>query len=218
MRQSAGARGQTGTAQNGRSARDALNELSSDAAAAAERQRAASQLESSRNALERSLGRTQSRSNSNTGRSSSSSGQRNPSAAAGQGEQGQGGAAGQGDQAGENGDQGGGGGTPGEGGEQGDGGQGGGFSTGGQNQNRTGVSGLDTITRPEQVPSGGSFTPDETSQNPYLGDASDGTAKAGDETVAPSFSKKPTQGNDTGSIPLGLRDLVKDYFSSLDQK
>lgn len=217
--QQGSSRGAAGNAQNGRSARDALNELSSDAAAAAERQRAANQLESSRNALERSLGRTQSRSNSSAGRSSSaSSGQRNQSQT-GEGDQrGQGGAAGQGDQTGEGGDQGAGGGTPGEDGGEGEGGQGGGYSTGGQNQNRTGLSGLDTITRPEQVPSGGSFAPDETSQNPYLGDASDGTAKAGDESVAPSFSRKPTQGNDTGSIPLGLRDLVKDYFSSLDQK
>ncbi len=60
--------------------------------------------------------------------------------------------------------------------------------------------------------------PDESSANPYLGDPDDGTARAGDESVAPSFSRKPTQGNDTSSIPLGLRDLVKDYFSSLDQK
>jgi hypothetical protein len=219
MRQTAGARGQTSTAQNGRTARDALNELSSDAAAAAERQRASSQLESSRNALERSLGRTQSRSNSNTGRSSSStSSQRNQGNTGQAGDQGQGGAAGQGDQPGEGADQGGGAGMPGEDGGTGENGEGGGFSTGGQNQNRTGVSGLDTITRPEQVPTGGSFTPDETSQNPYLGDASDGTAKTGDESVQPSFSRKPTQGNDTSSIPLGLRDLVKDYFSSLDQK
>lgn len=216
----AGSRGdQQGQAQNGRTARDALNQLSNDAAAAAERQRASSQLESSRNALERALGRTQSRSTtSSSGRSSSSSSQRNQGNA-GQGDRGQGGAAGQGDQMGEGGEQGAGGGTPGEDGGTGDAGQGGGFSTGGQNQNRTGVSGLDTITRPEQVPnSSGGFVPDETSQNPYLGDATDGTARAGDESVAPSFTRKPTQGNDTGSIPLGLRDLVKDYFSSLDQK
>jgi hypothetical protein len=45
-----------------------------------------------------------------------------------------------------------------------------------------------------------------------------GNAQAGDEAVQPSFSRKPTQGTDNGSIPLGLRDLVKDYFSSLDQK
>jgi hypothetical protein len=209
--------GQNGAAQNGRSAREAINELSSDAAAAAERQRASSQLESSRNALERALGRTQSRSTSNTGRSSSSQSQRGQGAGA-QTEQGQGGAQGQGDQVGDAGDQGQGGGTPGEEGGTGEGGQGGGFSTGGQNQNRTGVSDLDTITRPEQVPNAGGFAPDETSQNPYLGEAGESNARAGDESVAPSFSRKPTQGNDTGAIPLGLRDLVKDYFSSLDQK
>jgi len=209
--------GQNGTAQNGRSAREAINELSNDAAAAAERQRASSQLESSRNALERALGRTQSRATSNTGRSSSSQSQRGQGSGA-QTEQGQGGAQGQGDQLGEGGDQGQGGGTPGEEGGTGEGGQGGGFSTGGQNQNRTGVSDLDTISRPEQVPNAGGFSPDETSQNPYLGEAGEGNANAGDESVAPSFSRKPTQGNDTGAIPLGLRDLVKDYFSSLDQK
>jgi hypothetical protein len=218
MQQGGGSRSnQTGTAQNGRSAREALNELGNDAAAASERQRAASQLESSRNALERALGRTQSRSNSSTGRSSSSSNQRNQGNS-GQSDRGQGGAAGQADQMGEGGDQGSGGGTPGEDGGTGDAGQGGGFSTGGQNQNRTGVSGLDTITRPEQVPNNGSFVPDETSANPYLGDAGEGASHAGEESVSPSFSRKPTQGNDTGSIPLGLRDLVKDYFSSLDQK
>ncbi|HEY3062290.1 MAG TPA: hypothetical protein VGJ91_18755 [Polyangiaceae bacterium] len=216
-RQAGSRSSQAGTAQNGRSARDALNQLSSDAAGAAERQRAASQLESSRNALERALGRTQSRSNSSTGRSSSSSSQRGQSAGS-QSDRGQGGTQGQGDQLGEGGDQGAGGGTPGEDGGTGDAGQGGGFSTGGQNQNRTGVSGLDTITRPEQVPYNGQVVPDEASANPYLGDADDGTARAADESVAPSFTRKPTQGNDSSSIPLGLRDLVKDYFSSLDQK
>src|SRR5262249_26605199 len=101
----------------------------------------------------------------------------------------------------------------------GDSGDGGGYSTGGQNQNRTGgVSNMDTVTRPEQVPTNGNVTPDESSQNPYLGDAGNGSAQTSDEDVQPSFSRKPTQGNDSSSIPLGLRDLVKDYFSSLDQK
>jgi hypothetical protein len=113
-----------------------------------------------------------------------------------------------------------GGGTP--GGDQGEGGetgQGGGFSTGNPNQNRTGAgTELDAITRPEQVPGGGEFIPDESSINPYLGDAGDSAARASDEAVQPSFSRKTTTGNDSASIPLGLRDLVKDYFSSLDQK
>ncbi len=216
VRQGGSAGQQPGTASNGRSAREALNELSNNAAAAAERQRASSQLESSRNALERSLGRTQSRSGQ-AGRSSSSSNSRSQSGSNGQGS-GQSAAQGQGGEMGEGGEQGGNGGSPGEDGGSGDSGEGGGFSTGGENQNRTGVSGLDTITRPEQVPNGGLFTPDESTQNPYLGEAGDGAAQAGDESVQPSFSRKPTQGNDSGAIPLGLRDLVKDYFSSLDQK
>ena len=37
-------------------------------------------------------------------------------------------------------------------------------------------------------------------------------------SLKPDEVSKPTQGNDSGSIPLGLRDLVKDYFSSLDKK
>src|SRR5713226_5221006 len=208
------------SSQNGRSAQDALNQLGNDAAAAGERQRAASQLESSRNALERALGRTQSRSGS-SGRSSSSSQRSQGSSTSQAGDQGQGSTPGQpGDQAAD-GTDGAGGGTP--GGDQGNGGdtgQGGGYSTGGQSQNRTGTSGsgLDAIVRPEQVPTSGGFAPDQSSVNPYLGDAGTSAAQTAPESVQPSFSNKPTQGNDSGSIPLGLRDLVKDYFSSLDQK
>jgi hypothetical protein len=210
----------TQSQQNSRSAQDALNQLSSDAAAAAERQRAASQLEASRNAMERALGRTQSRTNSSTGRSSSQSSSQRGQSSTNQGDPGQGGAQGQGDQLGADGaEPSGGGANPGQDSGSGDGGQGGGYSTGGQSPNRTGaVSNLDTITRPEQVPNSGGFTPDQSQQNPYLGDAGSGSANANDESVQPSFTRKPTQGNDTGSIPLGLRDLVKDYFSSLDQK
>ena len=205
--------------QSGQAASDALNQLSDAAAAAGERQRAASQLESSRNALERALGRTQSRSGS-SGRSSSSS-QRNQSSSSGQaGDQGQGGAQGQpGDQTGDGTDAGGGGAPGGDQGNGGDTGQGGGYSTGGQNSNQSGSadSGLDAIVRPEQVASNGA-APDTSSINPYLGDAATGAAQTAPESVQPSYSNKPTQGSDSGSIPLGLRDLVKDYFSSLDQK
>jgi hypothetical protein len=70
---------------------------------------------------------------------------------------------------------------------------------------------------PQQVPSSGAQM-NESSQNPYTTDASSGSAQAEPQSVEPNYSSKPTQGNDSGSIPLGLRDLVKDYFSSLDQK
>ena len=212
-----GQRGQAGqsgsTAQNGRSAQEALNSLSSSAAAAAERQRAQSQLEGSRNALERALGRTQSRAGSP---SASSSGR----SSANRGQSGQGGdGSGQGQQSDQSGsgDQGSGSGQTGDGsmgGEEG----GGGFSTGGTPQNRTGpASQIDTISTPQQDTSG-SFSPDYSSDNPYLGDAGEGYSRAGDQAVNPSFQRKSTQGNDSASIPLGLRDLVKDYFSSLGQK
>jgi hypothetical protein len=208
--------------QNGRSASDALNQLGNNAAAAGERQRAASQLESSRNALERALGRTQSRAGSASNGRSSSSSQRSQGANGAQnGDQSQGTGQGQaGDQTGNGADANGGGAPGGDQGNGGDTGQGGGFSTGGQSQNNTSasVSHLDTITSPQQVPSNGMVTPDESSTNPYLGDAGTGNAQTSAEDVQPTFSRKPTQGNDSGSIPLGMRDLVKDYFSSLDQK
>jgi hypothetical protein len=208
------------SAQSGRSAADALNQLSNSAAAAGERQRAASQLESSRNALERALGRTQSRSGNNNSSRSSSSAQNGQSGSGQNGDQSQGAGQGQaGDQTGD-GTDGTGGGASGNGqGNGGDTGEGGGYSTGGQNQNNTGAaSSLDAITSDQQVPTNGSVTPDESQTNPYLGEAGSGSAQAASESVKPSYSSKPTQGNDTGSIPLGLRDLVKDYFSSLDQK
>ena len=68
------------------------------------------------------------------------------------------------------------------------------------------------------MPSNSPFSPDQSSANPYLVDAGNGNAQTSQEAVQPAFSSKPTSGNDSGSIPLGLRDLVKDYFSSLDKK
>jgi hypothetical protein len=217
--QQGGAQASSG-AQNGRSAQDALNSLSSSAAAAAERQRAASQLEGSRNALERALGRTQSRSASGAS-SSSSSGRSSRSGQSGQNGDQTGDGSGQGqasDQSG-SGDQGSGGAQGGDGSTGGEDGQGGGYSTGGTPQNRTGqASQMDAVTTPQQD-TDGSAQPDYSMDNPYLGDASDGSSQVGDQSVNPSFQRgKATQGNDQGTIPLGLRDLVKDYFSSLGQK
>jgi len=203
-------------------ASDALNQLSDNAAAAGERQRTASQLESSRNALERALGRTQSRSGSSstsTGRSSSSS-QADPSTNGGQnGDPSQTGAGSPG-QGGDGMDSTGSGSPGGDQSSGGDNGQGGGYSSGGDNQTKADSSGsqLDTITSPQQVPSNSPFTPDQSSANPYLGDAGSGNAQTSQEAVQTTFSNKPTQGDDSSSIPLGLRDLVKDYFSSLDKK
>ena len=201
-------------------ASDALNQLSDAAAGADARQRAASQLQSSRNALERALGRTQSRSGSNSSSGSRSSSGSQGSNGSQNAEQSQGGQGRGGDQPG-GGMEGTGGDTP--GGDQGNGGdlgQGGGYSTGGESPNHTGASPtqLDAITRPEQVPANGQVAPDQSSMNPYTSDAGTGNAQTAPESVQPVYSSQPTQGNDSSSIPIGLRDLVKDYFSSLDQK
>ncbi len=201
-------------------ASDALNQMSDAAAGADARQRAASQLQSSRNALERALGRTQSRSGSNSSSGSRSSSGGQGSNGSQNSEQSQGGQGRGGDQPG-GGMDGNGGDTP--GGDQGNGGdlgQGGGYSTGGDSPNHTGASAtqLDAITRPEQVPTNGQVAPDQSSMNPYTSDAGTGNAQTAPESVQPVYSSQPTQGNDSSSIPIGLRDLVKDYFSSLDQK
>jgi hypothetical protein len=215
-----GADGQAQQAANGQqAASDALNQMSNSAAGADARQRAASQLESSRNALERALGRTQSRSGNNSNGSngrSSSANQGSNSSEGGQSQQ-------PGAQS-QSGDQGSGsdatGGSP--GGDQSNGndpGQGGGYSTGGQSGPSSGdPSQIDAIFSPQQVPTGGNAPADTSSMNPYTSAAGSGNAQAAPESVEPNYSSKPTQGNDSGSIPLGLRDLVKDYFSSLDQK
>jgi hypothetical protein len=206
---------------NAAAASDALNQLSNDASAAGERQRTASQLESSRNALERALGRTQSRAGSTSSGQSSSNGQGSQGSNSGQSasDQSKASTGGQG-QSGDGTDSSGAGSPGGDQGNGGDNGQGGGYSSGGQNQTKAdgSASQLDTITSPQQVPSNSPFTPDQSSANPYLADAGNGNAQASQESVQPAFSSKPTQGNDSGSIPLGLRDLVKDYFSSLDKK
>ena len=180
-----------------------------------------SQLESSRNALERALGRTQSRSGSNGRvvvvlRSSAQPGRQ----AARMAIQSQGGGQGQsGDRA-----------TvamrP---------GRRTGRRPGRRRRHRSGRRLLDRRPEPEsdswsrqpdstrsptpqQVPSNGGVAPDESSVNPYLGDAGIGARAGLAGAGSAQLLEQANQGNDSGSIPLGLRDLVKDYFSSLDQK
>jgi hypothetical protein len=221
----AGQQGDASAAQ-AQAAGDALNQLSQSAAAADARQRTSSQLESSRNALERALGRTQSRSGNNNSSSSSSNNSRSASSqgssSSQSGSQSQDGSGqGQsGDQSGTAGDQGGAGTQGSQGGAGNETGSGGGYSTGGDGQTQTGngsPSALDAVTSPQQDQSGGA-PPDESSVNPYTSEAGSGNAQTAPQSVQPNYSSQPTQGNDSSNVPLGLRDLVKDYFSSLDQK
>jgi hypothetical protein len=221
--QADGQQGDAGGAQSAQSASDALNQLSQSAAAADARQRTSSQLESSRNALERALGRTQSRSgNSNTSSSSRSSSNSQGSNGNQSGSQSQdGNGQGQSGEQGAGGDQNGPGSQGNQAGAGDDTGMGGGYSTGGDGQSQAtngSPSGLDSIYTPQQDQPGGNVAPDESSMNPYTTEAGTGNAQTAPQSVQPQYSNKPTQGNDQGSIPLGLRDLVKDYFSSLDQK
>lgn len=218
LRQGAAAGGQASGADaqpgaGSRSAQEALEDMAGSATGAAERQRALGQLESSRNALERALGRGQSRAGSSPSNSRGGS----------RAERGQRGMADDAGAAGDSAEQGGeseSGGGDGEGGGEGQQGPGSGFGSGSQGDRLGGgVSDLDAVTRPELLGASGGFAPDETSDNPFLAESSDGASRLGDESVAPGgFARKSTQGGDGASIPLGLRDLVKDYFSSLDQR
>ncbi len=220
----AGQQGDASGAQ-AQAASDALNQLSQSAAAADARQRTSSQLESSRNALERALGRTQSRSGNNnnsnsTTNSRSAASQGSTSGQSGSQSQDGSGQGQSGDQSGSAGDQSGAGTQGNQGGAGDQTGSGGGYSTGGdgQTQSSNGAqSQLDAVTSPQQDQAGGA-APDESSTNPYTSAAGSGNAQTAPQSVQPNYSSQPTQGNDSSNVPLGLRDLVKDYFSSLDQK
>lgn len=77
------------------------------------------------------------------------------------------------------------------------------------------VSRLDAVTRPEQVRSGQPAAPDELGEAPLLQAPGGNTSRVGDEAVEPQFEAQAATdpGQDT-SIPLGLRELVKEYFSA----
>ena len=218
----AGEDGQQTDGQQQQAASDALNQLSNSAAAVDARQRAGSQLESSRNALERALGRTQSRSGSNAGNTNNSRSTSSNQGSNGQspGQSSENGQGQSGDQSGDGMGPNGSGSQNGDSGSSGDNGQGGGSASGGhgQGQNSGANSSIDAIVSPRQVPGANGAQLNESSTNPYGTAAGNGSAQAEPQSVQPNYSSKPTQGNDSGSIPLGLRDLVKDYFSSLDQK
>ena len=209
-----------------RPASDALNQLSDSAAAAGERQRTASQLESSRNALERALGRTQSRSGSTR---SSSTSHHHPASAARRTDR-----AANGDQ---NGD-------PSQARRRGQGQAATApIAVAAARQAATRAT-AETLARAAATRPAANAEPSRAlraaarhDHNPAAGTQQQ-PVRARREQRQPvprrrrqrqragvpakpcsrRFSNKPTQGNDSGSIPLGLRDLVKDYFSSLDQK
>lgn len=171
-------------------AQGALRELAESSASAAARQRAQSALQGARNALNRGQSGTRPPSSGSFGRESARDGAR--------GERGNG--AGQAEGEGENG--------------EGEGEAGSSYGTG--TLNRQGdPSRLDAMTRPEQLRSGGGVLPDEIADAPMLQAAGENPSRLGDESVQAQFARQPaTDPSVDASIPLGLRELVKEYFSS----
>ncbi len=209
--------GEQGRAQS--AASQALNDLANGTNAAAERQRAANQLEASRNAIERALGRTQSRSASSSRPSSSSrsgqSGQDTQRGALNQGV----GTGGSPDGDGDGSDQSMLNGGASQGTSDQEQGQQGGSGYGKGSADHTGGTAPDLQASRTEQDSGGQLNPDQASDNPFLGGAGQNSGRVGDQQVNPSYRGGSTQGSgDNASIPIGLRDLVKDYFSGLDQK
>ena len=176
-------------------------------------ERAMSQLQNSRQAI------------GNAGRASQPSG--------GQRQPGQGGQSGQGNQAGQGqqGDQGDGQGQ-GQGQGQGDGqngqgqgqgqgqgnqpgdGQGSGAGTGTQARSTDVYNPADVRSRQVQVP-GGDFDRPQVSQGDQT-DSADGEARVDYRDVLPTYQQRATKAMQDRYIPLGMKDLVRDYFSSLN--
>jgi hypothetical protein len=190
-----GSGSQQGQGNGDASASQAMNELGRSAEAAGERSRAQGQLESSRNALERALGRTESRSGAGTPSRSRAQSGSSLGAEAGEG-MGEGEGSGMGE------------------GEGSDGGSGSGTGSGDPSLAATGMD-FEMMLRDEMM--GGGLVPDYSSEDPFLSGAESGSMQAGAENVSGQFARRSSQGGDSNSIPLGLRDLVKDYFSSINQ-
>lgn len=170
-------------------AQSALRELAEQSAGAAARQRALAAMEGARNALNRGQSGARQPGQGSFGRESARRG--------GQGEaEGQSGR-GESDR------------NEGEGEQEGS-------SYGTGTLNRQGEpSRIDALTRPEQVRSGQGALPDEIADAPLLQAPGANPSQLGDEAVAPQFAAQPaTDPSLDASIPLGLRELVKEYFSS----
>ena len=68
---------------------------------------------------------------------------------------------------------------------------------------------------PDFVPGQTPFDPNETYQNPDLDSPYGNEAQVGYKQVFAQYQEKATQSLQNSYIPAGLKDIVKDYFSSL---
>jgi hypothetical protein len=174
---------------------DAANQLDSSASrlrAASQRERALAQLQQSRSAINRSQQAGQARSNS---------GQRGQSQQAGAG-------SGEGNE-----DYGTGGGEddPGSGDRPG----GSGAGTGQGDHEESIYDPLMSVGHPDVVPGQQAFDPNEAFENPDPDSPYANEAQVGYKQVYAQYEEKATQTLQNSYIPAGLKDIVKDYFSSL---
>jgi septal ring factor EnvC (AmiA/AmiB activator) len=191
-----------------------LERASGQLQAGNQRERAQSQLQQSRSSIARSAQQSQAQARAQQG---------NQRGQQGQGQQGQGQQGQQGQGAGKpGGDQG-----DGEGqgqGQQGQGQQGQGERPGGSqagsgaNPNPRSEQIYDPIpafSRQERINEDGSFDPTEVTPNPNLEEASRNDARVDYTSVHARYQERAVQSLENSYIPIGMKDLVKDYFSSL---
>jgi hypothetical protein len=74
---------------------------------------------------------------------------------------------------------------------------------------------LMSVSRPDFVPGQQAFDPNEAFQNPDLDSPYGNEAQVGYKQVFADYEEKATQTLQNSYIPVGLKDIVKDYFSSL---
>jgi hypothetical protein len=206
-------------------AQRAMNELASQAQSAANRDRALSQAQASRSNVARSgdsapqqglaqagsnggLPRDGSRGSQQQGQGSSQADSSMPGAQQGQGSTGQAGSqSGQGDTSSSSGASEPDGTQGGSGAGQGDGGD---SSKDGQIYDPT------FGTRPEQVSGQDQFQPSEVSSDPYLSQAQQNGARVGYRDVYGQYQDRAVRNIEQSYVPLGLKDLVRQYFDELD--
>jgi hypothetical protein len=74
---------------------------------------------------------------------------------------------------------------------------------------------LQAMSRPDFVPGQQPFDPNDAFQNPDLDSPYGNEAQVGYKQVFAEYQEKATQTLQNSYIPVGLKDVVKDYFSSL---
>jgi len=214
-------------AQNGMNqAADALQQASGQLRAGSERERALAQMQQSRSQISRSAQQAQ-----NQGQSQQARGQGQGQNSQGQGQQGQGQQSqqrgsqqgqgqGQGQQSGgDSGDESGQGQGQGQsGGDQsgaGDQPGGSGAGTGSSPSSNAVYDPVFASSRQERIDSGQPFSPDDAIQNPDPEQGLQNNAQVDYRQVHARYQDQAVQSLQNNYIPIGLKDLVKDYFSSL---